>query len=70
MLEKGNFWLYLFQFIMTTSFTVLAIWLFFNIRYENRDKRWFRYIISGIEWTPVIKSMELCREIEEFGQPE
>lgn len=70
MLENGNFWLYALQFTITTSFTYLAIWLFLNIKYENRDKKWFRLIISGIEWTPVIKSMELCREIEEFKHNE
>ncbi len=68
MLENGNFWLYSLQFIITTSLTYLAIWLFLNIKYENKDQKWFRLIISGIEWDPVIKSMELYREIEEFKQ--
>ena len=66
MLENGNIWLYALQFILTTSLTYLAIWLFINIRYENRNKKWFRHIISGIEWNPVIKSIELYKEIEEF----
>jgi len=66
MLENGNLWLYTTQFIITISLTTLAIWLFFNIKYENREKKWFQYIISGIEWNPVIKSIQLYKDIEEF----
>ncbi len=68
MLENGNFWLYAIQFIVTVSFVITSVWLFFNINYENRNKKWFQLIISGIEWNPVIKSMELYREVEEFKQ--
>lgn len=68
MLENGNMALYLFQIAVTLSFTYLAIWLFRNIKYENRDKKWFQLIFNGKEWTPVIKSMELYREIEAFEQ--
>lgn len=66
MLENGNFWLNTLQFIITTSLTYLAIWLFFNIKYENRDKKWFRLIFNGIEWNPVIKSMELLSQIKDY----
>lgn len=66
MLENGNLWLYVTQFIVTISLTIFAIWLFFNIKYENRDKKWFRHIVSGIEWNPVLKSIKLYKEIEEF----
>jgi hypothetical protein len=68
MLENGNFWLYAIQFIVTVSSVITSVWLFFNIKYENRDKKWFQLIISGIEWNPVIKSMELYHEVEEFKQ--
>ncbi len=70
MLANGNIWLYMLQFLVTVSFSYIAIWLFFNIRYENRDKRWFRLIFEGKEWTPVLKSIELYEEIEEFKQSE
>lgn len=68
MFENGNFGLYAIQFMVTVSFVVLSVWLFFNIKYENRNKKWFQLIISGMEWNPVIKSMELYREVEEFKQ--
>jgi len=67
MFENGNSWLYAFQFILTAAFTYLAIWLFLNINFENRDKKWFRVIVSGIEWEPVMKSMELLNQINEFS---
>lgn len=66
MLENGNVFLYALQIIVTSSFTYFAIWLFVNIKYENRDKKWFRIIFNGNEWTPVIKSMELLSEINEY----
>lgn len=68
MLENGNIFLYIIQIAVTLAFTFLAVWLFRNIRYENRDKKWFRLIFDGVEWTPVIRSMELYREIEAFNE--
>ncbi len=46
--------------------TFAALWLFLNIRYENRDKRWFKLIFSGKEWTPLLKSMALLEHIDEY----
>lgn len=66
MLENGNPALYLLQVGVTLAFTGLAIWLFRNIRYENRDKKWFRLIFQGREWDPVIRSIGLLEEIEQF----
>lgn len=52
--------------LLTLGFTFLAIWLFGNIKYENREKKWFRWLFEGKEWTPVIKSMELLEQIAEY----
>lgn len=52
----------------TVSFTAIAVWLFFNIKYENRNKKWFRLLFSGKEWTPVMKSMELLEQVEEYKE--
>lgn len=58
------------QWIMTLFFTllftVIAIWLFLNIKYENRNKKWFQLIFSGKEWTPLMKSMQLLEQVEEY----
>ena len=50
----------------TFSFTLIAIWLFFNIKYEKRNKKWFQLIFSGKEWTPLMKSMELLEQVEDY----
>lgn len=67
MLEHGSIALVVFQnnsyFFL---FTLMAVWLFLNINYENRDKKWFRLIVNGKEWSAVIKSMELLREIHDY----
>lgn len=52
----------------TLSFTLVAIWLFVNIKYENRNKKWFQLIFSGKEWTPLMKSMELLKQVEEYEE--
>ena len=53
------------QLIISGIFTFAAIWLFFNIKYENRDKKWLRFIFSGQEWNSLIKAMQLLKENEE-----
>ncbi len=66
MIENGNWFLWITQGIVTLSFVYVAIWLFFNIRYENKNKKWFKFIFNGKEWTPLMKSMELLEQIEDF----
>lgn len=66
MFANGNTVFYVIQAIVTFSFAYLAIWLFFNIKYENKDKKWFRLIFNGKEWSPVIKSMELLSQVDEY----
>jgi hypothetical protein len=68
MLENGDAILYLVQFLITLSMTYLAVWLFLNIKYENRDKKWFRLILGGAEWDPVMKSFDLLNQTEEYKQ--
>lgn len=71
MLENGTIWLYGVQAVVTLSCTYIAIWLFVNIKYENREKQWFRFIFGGKEWDPVIQSMELLKQIQEYkNEPE
>lgn len=50
----------------TASFTFIAIWLFVNIKYENRNKKWFQLIFCGKEWTPLMKSMELLEQVDDY----
>ncbi|MEO6316889.1 MAG: hypothetical protein ABIU63_11505 [Chitinophagaceae bacterium] len=66
MLANGNLLLYILQLVVTLFFTILAVWLFNNIRYENRNKKWFGLIFNGQEWNPVIKSIELLHQIADY----
>jgi len=66
MLQEWNVFQWLITGSVTLAFAFAAIWLFFNIKYENRDKKWFRLLITGIEWNPLVKSMELLSQIDEF----
>ncbi|NML38099.1 hypothetical protein HHL17_12915 [Chitinophaga sp. G-6-1-13] len=68
MFIKENAWLLAIQGIVTAGFTIAAIWLFVNIRYENKDRKWFRWLFEGKEWTPVIRSLEMLEEIKAFRE--
>lgn len=54
------------QALVTLAATYAALWLFVNIRYENKDKKWFRLIFEGREWTPLLQSMELLSQVKEL----
>jgi hypothetical protein len=66
MWEDATLWMYVINGLITGSFLFAALWLFFNIRYENKDKRWFRLIFKGKEWDPVLRAMELLKEVEAY----
>lgn len=51
---------------VTLSFTAVATWLFMNIRLENRHQKWFGWIFNGKEWTPLMKSMEMLEQVNEY----
>src|SRR5665648_67094 len=66
MFQEWNVFQWLISGSVTLAFVFAAIWLFFNIKFENRDKKWFRLLITGIEWNPLVKSMELLSQIDEY----
>lgn len=66
MLDNGSWLLWFLQGSITFACTYLSIWLFININFENRDKKWFRFIFNGNDWTPLLKSMELLEQIDAY----
>ena len=51
-IKSGNVPYLIINGVITLSFVYISIWLFLNIKYENRNKKWFRLIFDGKEWTP------------------
>jgi len=66
MLREWNVFQWLITGSVTLAFAIAAIWLFFNIKFENKDKKWFRLLFTGIEWNPLVKSMELLSQIDNY----
>lgn len=66
MLENGNIFLFAIQLVVTLTLIFIAVWLFLNIKYDNRDKKWFQFLFSGSEWTPIIKSLEFTNDLKVF----
>jgi hypothetical protein len=64
--ENGGTLWYAIQIPLTAAFTYLALWMFLNIKYENRHKKWFRLIFKGKEWIPLMKSIEMLEQIEVY----
>ena len=67
MFKNGTLPLFILQGAVTISFTYLAIWLFFNLKYENADKWWFKLLLQGKEWEPLITSIGILNDMEEKG---
>jgi len=66
MLENGSMGLFIIQALVTGVFIFIAVWLFINISYRNRNKKWFGFIFNGKEWSPLMKSMEVLSQLEEY----
>jgi len=59
-----NFWL--IQMPIVALFTWGGIWLFRNVDIKNMDKKWFKIMFYGVEWSSIIKSGKFLKEIETF----
>lgn len=65
-ISTGHLAYLLINGLITVLSAYLAIWLFFNINYKNKDKKWFKLLFNGKEWTPVIKSIAFYKEIGRY----
>lgn len=68
MFTDWRVWQWAITLFFTISLTGIAVWLFFNIKYENRHKKWFQLIFRGKEWTPLMKSMELMEQVKAYKE--
>ena len=65
MFKNGTLPLFILQGAVTISFTFLSLWLFFNLKFENADKWWFKLLLQGKEWEPLITSIGILNDMEE-----
>lgn len=65
MFKNGTLALFIIQGTVTLSFTYLAIWLYFNLTFENADKWWFKLLLNGKEWEPLMTSIGILNDLEE-----
>ena len=63
--KNGTLPLFILQGAVTISFTFLSLWLFFHLKFENADKWWFKLLLQGKEWEPIITSINILNEMEE-----
>ena len=59
-----SFWLIAFPIALLLA--AGAIWLYRSIHPRNVDRKWFRLLFSGKDWTSVIRAIEYLKEIEEY----
>ena len=65
MFKNGTLPLFILQGAVTISFTFLSLWLFFHLKFENADKWWFKLLLQGKEWEPIIASIDILNDMEE-----
>ncbi|NUM71647.1 MAG: hypothetical protein HUU43_12415 [Ignavibacteriaceae bacterium] len=63
--ENWEWYQWFIQITFTLLFAAAGLWLFFNLKYENRDKKWFRFIMGGSEWDPLMKAWDILEEIKD-----
>ena len=66
MFVYGGLKAWVISIVVTGLFTFAAIWLYKNIHYKNRHKKWFKLLFNNLEWTYVTKAIEYLDEIEKF----
>lgn len=66
MFQEWNLFQWSITGSVTFAFLFTAIWLFFNIKIENKDKKWFKILFTGKEWTLLMKSMDLLEQLSKY----
>lgn len=66
MLIEPSIPLWTIQILVTVIFTLAAIWFFRNIHLGSIDRKWFRFLFNGKDWTGVHKAKAFLDELEQF----
>ncbi|NSL87395.1 hypothetical protein [Chitinophaga solisilvae] len=60
----AQFWI--IQLLITGTFTVLAIWLYQHISFENRNEKWVRALLWNDGGKSISRALDFMKEIERF----
>lgn len=66
LLQKAGTTFIIVHAVITLLFVWAAIWLYRNINYTNRHKKWFKLLMGNIEWTNIAKAAQFLDEVEAF----
>lgn len=66
LIEKNPLMFWLVQVPTVALLTYIGVWFFKNINIKNMDKRWFRMMFYGVEWSSILRSGKFLKEIENF----
>lgn len=59
---------YIFQFLLTASFTYLSYWLYKNSTIVNVEKKWLKNLLAGSGGQSVMKALKFYKELQTFKQ--
>ncbi len=66
MMADPGILVYTVQLPISLAFLGLSIWLFLNIKYENKEKKWFQLIFQDKAWTQMLRAQDLLEELAQF----
>ena len=66
MIKNPDLLYWIVNIMIIGLFTYFTIWLFRNIKIENIDKKWIKWLFSDAEWNSVIKAKDLLDQIEDY----
>lgn len=63
MIENGTIFLWVFQCLITLAMLTFSMWLFVNIKYENKEKKWFKFLIGENMFFTISNSIKILEDI-------
>lgn len=60
-------WTYLIiNVLLIVIFSCLALWLYVNIKIENLNKKWLKWLFTDIEWNAILQANEVLKQFDEL----
>ena len=52
--------------LLTALFTFLSIWLFRNIKIDNLEKKWLKWLFTDGEWSSIVQADQILRQFQDL----